>query len=75
MRFRYLSGVTILAAAASFGLLALTGGASIQAANIFNAHVHDDYFHPTQGFVVGPGHATAQALCMAATPDARKSVV
>lgn len=69
MRFRYLSGVTILAAAA-FGLLALTGGPGIQAANIFNAHVHDDYFHPTQGFVVGPGHTTAQALCMAATPDA-----
>ena len=41
-----------------------------QAAIIFNAHVHDDYFHPAGGFVVGPGHATAQSLCMAGTPNA-----
>ena len=47
-------------------------GASVetaQAAIVFNKHVHDDYFHPTGSFVPGPGHATAQALCMGASPD------
>jgi plastocyanin len=45
------------------------GGGVAKAAIIFNAHVHDDYFHPTGTFVPGPAHATAQALCMGATPD------
>jgi plastocyanin len=63
-------GPAVLAAvAAVIGLTALAGSNPIQAANIFNAHVHDDYFHPTGSFVVGPGHATAQALCMSSTPD------
>lgn len=56
----------VLAAAA----LLFIGGQGTTAATIFNAHVHDDYFHPVGGgFNVGPGHATAQALCMAANPD------
>ena len=74
MRLRYLSAVAILVVVAALGVLALRGESGIQAANIFNAHVHDDYFHPTQGFVVGPSHTTAQALCMAATPDAACTV-
>lgn len=47
------------------------GGASpVQAAPVvIDKHVHDNYFHPTQGFVVGVGHATAQALCQQAQPD------
>jgi len=48
--------------------MALSGG-PIQAANIFVAHVHDDYFHPTGGFVVGPNHITAKALCESSSPD------
>jgi plastocyanin len=68
MRIRYLIAPVALVAAAAIGFIALSGG-PIQAANIFNAHVHDDYFHPTGSFVVGPGHSTAQALCMSSTPD------
>jgi plastocyanin len=52
-------------------LLAIHGSSPATQAShgVFNAHVHDDYFHPTGSFVPGPGHATAQALCMTATPD------
>lgn len=53
------------------GVLALGAGSysPVKAAITFNAHVHDDYFHPTGSFVPGPGHVTAQALCMQANPD------
>ena len=69
MRIRYLIGPAVLVAAAiGIGLSAL-GGGPVQAANIFVAHVHDDYFHPTGGFVVGPNHITAKALCESASPD------
>lgn len=68
----------LLAAGFAAGLAALAvaifspmGAAPVNALHgVFNAHVHDDYFHPTGAFVPGPGHATAQALCMGATPDA-----
>lgn len=57
-----IAGVTTL-------VIALGGIQSAKAAIIFNAHVHDDYFHPTGSFVVGPGHSIAQSLCMGATPN------
>jgi len=59
-----------LAALSAVTLLLSQGGTTpVSAAVLVDKHVHDDYFHPTQGFVVGPGHATAQALCQAAQPD------
>jgi plastocyanin len=62
--------IGILTALSAVAFLLGQGGATpVQAAVIVDKHVHDDYFHPTQGFVVGPGHATAQALCMQLQPD------
>jgi plastocyanin len=71
MRIRYLAVAAVLALVAAFGAATLGGSNPIQAtASIINAHVHDDYFHPTTGgFNVGPGHSTAQALCTGSTPD------
>jgi plastocyanin len=69
---RRLLFAALAAAVAAVSLFALSGGSStvVQATHgIFNAHVHDDYFHPTGSFVPGPGHVTAQALCMGANPD------
>src|SRR3970040_12124 len=36
-----------------------------------NVHVHDDFYHPTGAFIVGPGtdHALAKAACQVANPD------
>ncbi len=68
-RFFFASATTALVAVASLFLAFGPGGGIAKAAIIFNAHVHDDYFHPTGTFVPGPGHVTAQALCMQANPD------
>lgn len=63
--------VIALAVLAAITLVLGRGAATpVQASHgIVDKHVHDDYFHPTQGFVVGLGHATAQALCQQAQPD------
>jgi plastocyanin len=62
-----------LAAGLMVGAVVFAVGSGSQTATAshgnFNVHVHDDYFHPTGSFVPGPGHATAQALCMQAQPD------
>lgn len=63
--------VITLAVLAAITLVLGQGGATpVEASHgIVDKHVHDDFFHPTQGFVVGAGHATAQALCQQAQPD------
>lgn len=68
---RRLLFAALVAAVGAVSLFALSGGGPniAQAVIIFNAHIHDDYFHPTGSFVPGPGHVTAQALCMGASPD------
>jgi plastocyanin len=68
---RRLLAVALAAGLASLMFLvsASDSVAPVRAATLVNKHVHDDYFHPTQGFVVGPNHSIAQALCMGATPD------
>lgn len=62
---------TAFAVLATITLLLAQGGASPANAApvVVDKHVHDNYFHPTQGFVVGVGHVTAQALCQQAQPD------
>lgn len=62
MALAVLSAVTLL--------LGQGGAAPVQASHgIVDKHVHDDYFHPTQGFAVGLNHATAKALCEGLQPD------
>jgi plastocyanin len=74
MRRIPLSGVVVaLAAALIVAAVVVVVGPGSEPAKAshgnFSVHVHDDYFHPTGGFVVGPGHATAKALCEQGQPD------
>lgn len=69
MKKFFLSGALLSAAALATVIIAFGGVNAAKAAITFNAHVHDDYFHPTGSFVPGPGHSIAQALCMQANPD------
>lgn len=66
-RAAFIAVFAVLAAVTMF--LGQGGVTPVSAAVTVDKHVHDDFFHPTQGFVVGPGHATAMALCMQAQPD------
>lgn len=70
MKKLFLSGALLTAALLATFVIGFGPSNVAKAAITFNVHVHDDYFHPTGTFVPGPGHATAQTLCMQATPDA-----
>lgn len=60
----------VITALAMVSLVMSGGGSPAEGSHgVFDVHVHDDFFHPTGGFVVGPDHTTAQALCQQPQPD------
>lgn len=62
--------IAAVAALSAITFLLSNPGSTARASHgVFDVHVHDDYFHPTGGFVVGTDHSTAKALCEQPQPD------
>lgn len=64
----------IAALVTTAALVTLVGGGTTTEATHgnFMVHVHDNFYHPMGGFIVGTGtdHAVAKAACEKANPDA-----